>query len=136
MTSLLEQIEGLNGPILLAVSGGRDYTDATKVDHVLGTIHKTVGIELLIQGECHVGHGGLDELSRKWAKKNEVNCMSVPAKSRKYSWPAAGPMRNNEMAAMKPCAWALFPGGKGTDSARRIAQEKGIRIIEVSYVDE
>jgi hypothetical protein len=134
--SLTEQLAGIDGPAIVAVSGGRDYTDDAKLNFVLSEIHRLVGIELLIEGGCPAGDGGADERARKWAKKNEVNCLSVPPKAKKHRWPAAGPIRNAEVGSMKPNVWVLFPGGRGTDSARRVAAEHGIRTIEVGYSDE
>lgn len=127
----MAQLVGTAGPITVAVSGRRDYTDARRVDEIMGEIHRIVGIGLVIQGECPVLEGGLDELSRRWAKRNEINCLSVPPKVRKHGWPSAGPIRNREMGALKPHLWVLFPGGAGTDSARQVACSMRIKRIEV-----
>lgn len=121
--------------VIVAVSGGRDYADHAKVDEVLGRLHKDQGIELIIEGGCPVGHGGADELARKWAKRNEVNCLSVPPKSKVFGWPSCGPQRNQEMALMKPDIWVLFPGGKGTLSAAEAAERAGVKIVRVAYAD-
>ena len=123
-------------PIVCAVSGGRDYTDDRRLTSVLDMIHNTVGIEVLVEGGCPVGDGGADERARKWAKNNEVNCMSIPPKSKKHGWPACGPLRNQEIGKCNVELWVLFPGGKGTNSARNVATENGIAIFEVSYGSE
>lgn len=125
--------ELLSEGLIVAVSGGRDYRDDAKIASVLGRLHKERGIQLLIEGECPVGDGGADERARKWAKKNEVNYMGIPPKAKKYGWPAAGPARNQEMASCKPDVWVLFPGGRGTASAKQCAVACGAEIIEVSY---
>jgi hypothetical protein len=131
----MDKPEEPNSRLIVAVSGGRDYADAAKVDSVLGKLHKERGIELIIEGACPVGHGGADELSRKWAKKNEVNSLSVPAKSKLFGWPSCGPQRNQEVARLKPDVWVLFPGGRGTASAKECATQCGAEVIEVSYDD-
>jgi hypothetical protein len=113
------------------VSGGRDYTDDATLNGVLDRIHAKQPITLLIEGGCPVGDGGADERARKWAKRNEVNCLSVPAKVKKHRWPAAGPRRNDEMAGFGADLWVLFPGGRGTASAKETARLFGIKIHEV-----
>lgn len=121
--------------LIVAVSGGRDYSDVAKVKSVLDKILKERGICLLIEGECPVGDGGADELARLWAKKNQVNYLGVPPKVKKYGWPSAGPRRNREMAELKPELWVLFPGDKGTANARENALAIGCEILEVTYGD-
>lgn len=122
---------------ILAVSGGRDYNDVRTLSNVLDSVHAIYKIRLLIQGECHVGNGGADEMTRLWAKARQINCLSVPAKSNLFGWPAAGPKRNEEMAdfcfpdfRISPEYWLLFPGGRGTESARNIAKANAIEVLE------
>lgn len=129
--NLRRQMDVVVPGIVVAVSGGRDYSDARHVDAVLGTIHRLWDIRLLIEGECPVRRGGLDELARLWAKRNEVNCLCIPPKAAKFGWPAAGPLRNSEIGSWMPHAWILFPGGAGTFNAGEIAHKRGIRCIEV-----
>lgn len=117
--------------IVVAVSGGRYYHDTEHVDDVLGTVHRIWTIKLLIEGACPVARGGLDELARVWAKRNEVNSLSVPPKAKKYGWPDAGPLRNGEMATMYPHVWLLFPGGDGTRNAGYAARCMNIPCVEV-----
>lgn len=125
------------GKLVVAVSGGRDYTDARKLNAVLDKLHTEQGIELLIEGGCPVkrNDGGADGLARKWAEANEVNCLTIPPKSRIYGWPSCGPIRNAEIARCKPDKWVLTPGGKGTLSAASEAEKAGIEIVRVSYGD-
>ncbi len=122
---------------ILAVSGSRDYADRTTLFNVMDSVHAIYRLFLVIQGECHVGHGGADELTRLWAKSRQINCLSVPAKSNLYGWPAAGPKRNEEMAdlcfpdfRLSPDYWLLFPGGRGTESAKNIAKASAIEVLE------
>jgi hypothetical protein len=122
-----ESLDGLQ----VAVSGGRDYADKETLWGVLDNINETRGIATIFEGACPVDQGGADELARLWAKARQVNCVSVPAKPRVHKWPAAGPIRNREIGSLKPELWVLFPGGRGTNSARKIAQEIGCEIYEV-----
>lgn len=117
---------------VVAVSGGRAYSNGKRVFEVLDQVHAEEPISLLIQGECP--DGGADELSRKWAKSREVNYQGVPPKVKKYGWPAAGPKRNREMGEMRPTLWVLFPGGRGTASAKAIANELEINTYEVKPI--
>jgi hypothetical protein len=123
--------------LIVAVSGGRDYTDAGKVNEVLGKLHSERGIALIIEGGCPVKRngGGADGLARKWAEANEVNCLTIPPKSKRFGWPSCGPIRNQEMSRMKPELWVLFPGGRGTASAAEVAQQAGIETLVVKYGD-
>lgn len=117
--------------MIVAVSGGREYRDAVSLYFWLDHIHKLVDITLLIQGQCPVGDGGCDELARRWAESRQVNCLSVPPKVAKHRWPAAGPKRNEEIARMHPRLWVFFPGGAGTDNARKVAKTYSIKPFEV-----
>lgn len=123
--------------LIVAVSGGRDYSDANKVNEVLGKIHRERGIELIVEGGCPIKRngGGADGLARKWAEANEVNCLTIPPKSKRFGWPACGPIRNQEMCRMKPELWVLFPGGRGTASAAEVAKQAGIETLVVTYGD-
>jgi hypothetical protein len=128
--------------VIVLVSGGRDYTDDKRINSILDLVHKTLGIELLIEGACPVGDGGADERARKWAKRNEVNSFSVPAKAKKYGWPSCGPKRNEEMGFLgginkhMDSLWILFPGGRGTESARKVAIAEGYTRLEIGYGGE
>lgn len=119
---------------IVAISGGRYYRDKETAWSVLDKVHQERGIRLLIQGECPVEDGGADELARRWAISRQVNYVGIPPKVNQYGWPSAGPMRNEEMARLKPALWILFPGNKGTDSARKIAEREGIEVLEVPIV--
>jgi hypothetical protein len=127
----------LEPQLIVAVSGGRDYTDANKVNEVLGKLHRERGIALIIEGGCPMKRngGGADGLARKWAEANEVNCLTIPPKSKRFGWPACGPIRNQEMSRMRPELWVLFPGGRGTASAAEVAQQSGIETLVVKYGD-
>lgn len=115
--------------ITVCVSGGRAYTDTKRIFEVLDTLHKGRPISLLIEGGCPIGDGGCDARARYWAKSRMVNCLTIPPKKSLLEKPSAGPLRNHEMACWKPDVWILFPGDKGTQSARVHAELCGAEII-------
>lgn len=121
--------------IVVAVSGGRRYSDDARLNAVLDRIHRARGIRQIIEGGCPVGDGGADERTRKWAKKNQVNCLSIPPKEDKYGWPSCGPRRNREMGQEKIDLWVFFPGDRGTADARSVAVSIGCEILEIGNVD-
>jgi len=130
--SSIERLDALKGPLVVACSGGRSYTDVVMIARVLDRVQARWGIRLLIEGACPVGDGGADSRCRAWAIAHEINCLSVPPKVRTHQWPAAGPLRNLEMGNLHPGLWVLFPGGRGTVSARETAQQLDIPTIEVT----
>ena len=94
----------------VVVTGGRDFTDQEFIFKTLNEIHKETPITFLVSGMAK----GVDESCFKWAMKNEINTMCVPAKW-KRDGKAAGPIRNKEMADMFDYDLVIaFPGGKGT----------------------
>jgi hypothetical protein len=129
---------GVPRSLTVAVSGSRTYSDVSRANQILDDVHKQRWIKLLIEGACpHESEtdepdGGLDEIARLWAKRNEVNSLSVPPKSKRIPWPGCGPARNREMAHFNPQVWILFPGGSGTQSAREIAMEFHITRLELT----
>jgi hypothetical protein len=106
--------------VRVAVSGGREYADRERVYDVLDEMHKREPITLIIQGQCY--KGGADKLAEDWAEMRQVNCLSVPAKTIQHGYKAAGPIRNREMARFRPRWWVLFPGGRGTEDAKTVAE--------------
>lgn len=125
--------------LTVAVSGSRSYADIARVAAVLDDVQKQRGIKLLIEGACPFKNsdlggidGGLDEIARLWAKKNEVNSLSLPPKSKRIPWPGCGPARNREIAHFQPQVWILFPGASGTQNAREMAMEFKVTRLEVT----
>ena len=106
----------------IIVTGGRDYSDATKVYSTLDHFNP----DIIIHGDC----SGADTLASKWAKKN--NKQEIP-----YPYPgehgrAGGPIRNRQMCEEHSDALLLaFPGGSGTASCKREAKNLDLRIYEV-----
>lgn len=114
--------------IRVAVTGGRNFTDAEFVIKTLDSISSERGpITKLFEG----GAPGADQLARKWAIM-----MSIPVGTFFADWNsyrrAAGPIRNRRMLTEgKPDLLVAFPGGKGTASCVAIARELGIEVLTV-----
>lgn len=96
----------------ILVTGGRDFTDATFLNHVLDEFHAgTRGpVGLVIHGAAH----GADSLAGAWAGRR-----GVPVKAYVAEWQnegrAAGPIRNKRMLHEgKPDLVIAFPGVRGT----------------------
>jgi hypothetical protein len=119
------------------VIGRENHRRRNQVNEVPGSIHAERGIELVIGGGFPVkrNDGGADGLARKWAAANEINCLTVPPKSRIYGWPSCGPLRNKEIALRSPDLRVLFRGGKGSLSAASDAEQAGIEVMKVTYGD-
>ena len=108
--------------MIVIVTGGRNYTDAAKVDAVLSQ----TGMTTLRHGGCKTG---ADALADAWARSRGMPVQVVPA-----DWSqgrAAGPIRNRKMAAMGAGLCVAFPGGKGTADMVRQARAHGIPVLEV-----
>ncbi len=113
------------------VCGGRDYSDRQRVFHTLDLLHKQTLVTMLIHGWAR----GADSLAMCWAFERKVPCLSVPA-----NWPLyqkrAGPTRNAEMLTYGPDLVVAFRGGSGTKNMRKQAQKAGVRVIDVSVVED
>ena len=107
------------------VTGGRHYEDGVTLFRVLGEIHTSRGISLLIRGDA----SGADRLAGEWADINDVPVEAFPADWKQHGR-AAGPIRNREMLARKPNLVIAFPGGRGTADMVRQAKSAGIPVME------
>lgn len=122
------------------ICGGRDFDDEIWMWKRLETIHAAHPITEVIEG----GNRGVtrddgwktlgaDQIAMLWALSHAIPVLTVHAR-----WvdegPAAGPIRNRRMADLKPDVVIYAPGGRGTDSMRAIAKEKGIRCISLAKV--
>lgn len=96
------------------VCGGRHFTDAESLNATLDELHAKKGITLLIHG----GAEGADFLAYRWACKNVVPHLCVPAKwkdARGIQDNTAGPKRNSIMLKLvTPDLVIAFPGNEGT----------------------
>lgn len=102
--------------IRLLVCGGRDFTDAARLERVLDAVHRKHAIEVLIEGECPTPVNA-DKLARAWAESRGV---PVDPTSVDHAldgpWPGAGPSRNARQAEKRPTHCVAFPttDSKGT----------------------
>ena len=101
------------------VCGGRNYADQRAVFDTLEYYSPT----MVIQG----GASGADMLARKWCVQRGVMCVEVLALWSYYGR-SAGPTRNKWMTRLDPDMVLAFPGGRGTASMVRIAEEAGIEV--------
>ena len=120
---------------VIIVTGGRTFNDREMVDRTLTEVDPGA----IYQGGCPGGKDkdgywqpGADLLARWWGEAKGRAVFQCDANWDYFTGYSGGPIRN-EWMAMYAHAHALvaFPGGKGTASMRRIAQEYGIPIIEV-----
>ena len=106
------------------VCGGRDYRDVVTVGAVLGGIHRSGGIDVIIEG----GATGADDLARRYAEWQGIQLETYPA-----DWSlgkAAGPIRNRQMIEEgRPDLVVAFPGGAGTPNMVKQARRAGVEVL-------
>ena len=108
----------------LIIAGGRDY-ELTREDRGwLDDLWVMEGVDEVVSG----GAKGADASGEAWAVAREIPVKVFPANWDKHG-KAAGPIRNEEMAAYAD-AVALFPGGRGTESMYQEAKKAGIEIYD------
>ena len=111
------------------VCGGRDYNDKEFLYSALNKLHKSVGIDCVIQG----GAPGADFLAKCWAKDNSVEMQEFKAEWHIFGR-EAGPKRNTRMLMEgQPDGVVAFPRangdmGPGTANMARKAQEAGLKV--------
>lgn len=114
------------------VCGGREWTDIRATYQVLDRLHKTRGIDAVIEGDAR----GADRLAGYWAQKNSVDLLIFRA-----DWDrngkAAGSIRNQQMLDEgKPDMVVAFPGGRGTADMIRRAKRTAIPVWQPMEGDE
>lgn len=122
------------------VCGGRGERDGAFVAHHLDSLHRLARFSLIIEGGQRTRDpvtkeivGGVDWHARQWAESRGVPCQTVKAEWTKHG-KAAGPIRNQEMADMRPDRVVAFPGGSGTADMVQRAEAAGIPVIKVGFV--
>jgi hypothetical protein len=115
--------------VKVIICGGRDYRDFREAFPRLDYIHHRINITEVIEG----GQSGGDEIGRLWATMHLIPCTTVHAQWNLYGR-KAGPLRNVQMAEMKPDLVIAQPGGIGTEGMIRIAKERDIRVIRTDKV--
>jgi SLOG family YspA-like protein len=121
-------LPGANQPRLIAVCGGRDFTDRQLIRKVLAEYLPPAGFD-----EPQIIHGdarGADRLAGQEASDLGFWVEGVPA-DWKRNGKAAGPIRNRQMLDRKPDLVIAFPGGKGTAHMVGEAKKRGIEVREV-----
>ncbi|HXO69702.1 MAG TPA: DUF2493 domain-containing protein [Bradyrhizobium sp.] len=113
---------------VVLVCGGRDYADAARVDRILNAaLRKHAGALVIVNG----GATGADYLASRWADRNGVPCVEMPAPWSKHG-AAAGPIRNRWMLdLMRPDRVVAFPGGRGTADMVAAAREAVVQVIDL-----
>lgn len=111
----------------IIVCGGRGYCDMEQLYKTLDHINTDTPVDVLISGGC----SGADQPAELWANERGVTIKIVPAKWDTYGR-AAGPIRNKEMAELRPDLVVAFKGGRGTQDMIKKAQELGIPVKDVS----
>ena len=110
------------------VCGGRAYSDAERVNAVLGKLHREAGIDHLIEG----GANGADRLARQWAQAARVPFQTFDADWENQG-SFAGPMRNQRMLDEgAPDVVIAFPGGRGTGDMIKKARQSGVQVVEIA----
>ena len=104
----------------LIVAGGRDH-NLTKDEYA-----RLCLIDDLVDEVVSGGARGADSWGELYAGKHKKRITKFPADWNTHG-PAAGPIRNEEMAAYAD-ALAVFPGGKGTEDMVRRARAHGLLI--------
>lgn len=121
---------------IVAVTGGRNYRDITRVFEVLDAMDARKRIVAVLEG----GQGGRDSkgqlfgadtLARAWGKKRQRINLTVNAEWDQLGG-KAGPLRSEEMLHLfPPAVLVAFPGGTGTARCIEYARGLKIRVVEI-----
>lgn len=131
--------------MIAIVCGGRNYTDAARIKHILDAAVTKLGLHTIIEGECPTPVNA-DKLARDWAlRRGDVAVIGVEAAT--VDGKFQGPARNQLMSVMlmrsdddKACI--AFPPGEGTRGTRHMVgvcdglnktANANIRIIKIDW---
>ena len=104
--------------LVVAVTGGRDYTD---IEHVWSVLSE-VNASMVLQG----GQRGADWLAVRWGRSNGRQVVTYEYVEVGRS---GGPVRNKNMIRHgKPDMLIAFPGGRGTANCVHEAKSAGVPI--------
>lgn len=116
----------------MIVAGGRDYNNEAHVFCVLDDIYKVHNIRIS-EVVCGMAQGA-DLLGFKWALKNEIPVKEFQPNWKEYG-PAAGPIRNRQMAEYADGLVAFWDNrSKGTADMITQAGMRGLRLFVHSYI--
>lgn len=110
----------------VAFSGGRHYTNDTKVSEVINDIIEVYGDITVLVGDCT----GLDALVKEYCIKHDIP-LQIYYADWKTQGLKAGPLRNKRILDEDPDLVVIFPGGKGTLNMYNQALSKNIPIFSV-----
>ena len=115
--------------MIVLVTGGRTYANYIRVWQVLDDVLAYCLANRIELAVLQGGATGADEHARDWCENRFLCCFSC------HAWwtrgKSAGPIRNGWMAHHLPIDYVLaFPGGSGTESMKKIARAKGIKVAE------
>jgi hypothetical protein len=109
------------------VTGGRDYSDATRVGYELAKLLSQYPSLEIAQGAAR----GADTLAALWCERYEVPQKFFPANWTLHGR-SAGAIRNRVMLKeFQPDLVLAFPGGRGTADMVKIAKKAGVKVVEV-----
>lgn len=107
----------------VAVTGGRDYEDASLVEDTLRMLYVQEGEFTLLHG----GAPGVDSFAKQWAIDSGFTSQEFPANWAAFG-KAAGPIRNRDMVREADMLIA-FPGGRGTADCIKAATMAGVPVF-------
>lgn len=129
------------GSYIIAVTGGRDYTDSHAISqalrHEIAVATRDGRRPVLLVGGCKTG---ADELARRWWHRAERPYVVDPARFI-AAGRSAGPSRNSRMSIgatfamdppFHPDVLLRFPGGRGTADCDEKMRAMGVRVVEIS----
>jgi hypothetical protein len=116
-------------PVIVLVTGGRDFSDRRKLDTVLDGQHARTPFDLLIHGAAP----GADTLANLWAFSRGIQPVACPALWDFYGKPA-GRKRNRAMLLIRPNMVIAFPGGTGTANMCEEALQAGVTVLDYRFV--
>lgn len=115
-------------PIILAVTGGRDYRNEPRIHSKLDKYHERYRFTHLLHG----GATGLDTIADEWCDtRSGVQSVRCRAHWNRDGNKAAGPLRNDMMAILRPIVLLSFPGGTGTAGMTALCRSYGIKVITI-----
>lgn len=118
---------------ILLITGGRDFNDADMFRECITRTVQRYGVTHQIDGDA----AGADRGARTVAISLGVQPVIVPAMWDYYKSQAektgrgnpAGPIRNQNMARLKPDLCLAFPGGAGTKNMIEQCHRYGIKVV-------
>lgn len=116
--------------VKVLVCGGRDFSDADKVDETLDAMHAKAKITVLIHGAAR----GADSLAEAWAISRFVRSQAFPVHPKDWEVHglSAGHLRNAKMLLVgKPDLVVAFQGGKGTRNMIKQALDAGVEVRRI-----